>query len=198
MNQAKQKAAQTAAQLVEDGMLLGLGSGSTAELAVRAIAERVHSEGLSVVGVPSSERTGAIARELGIPVVDLSTQEIDLTIDGADEVDPQYNLLKGKGGALFHEKLVAAASKQVAIVVDSSKLVSQLGTSPVPVEVAQFGWEMVNHQIDKLGGIGRLANEFSRPICIRRWQLHSRCTIRRRSSIRANSKTVCERFRESS
>jgi ribose 5-phosphate isomerase A len=132
-----------AAQLVDSGMRLGLGTGSTVAHLLVALAERLKGGALSdVVGVPTSLRTAREARELDIPLVSLTeTPFLDLTIDGADEVDPALNLIKGLGGALLREKMVAQASRRLAIMVDDSKMVPALGTkSPVPVEVVQFGW----------------------------------------------------------
>jgi len=134
-----------AAQLVDSGMRLGLGTGSTVAHLLVALAERLKGGALSdVVGVPTSLRTAREARELDIPLVSLTeTPFLDLTIDGADEVDPALNLIKGLGGALLREKMVAQASRRLAIMVDDSKMVPALGTkSPVPVEVVQFGWEV--------------------------------------------------------
>ncbi len=134
-----------AAQLVESGMRLGLGSGSTVAHLLVALAERLNGGGLSdVVGVPTSLRTAREARELDIPLVSLTeTPFLDLTIDGADEVDPELNLIKGLGGALLREKMVAQASRRLAIMVDDGKMVPALGAKcPVPVEVVQFGWEV--------------------------------------------------------
>ena len=134
-----------AAQLVDSGMRLGLGTGSTVAHLLVALAERLKGGALSdVVSVPTSLRTAREARELDIPLMSLTeTPFLDLTIDGADEVDPALNLIKGLGGALLREKMVAQASRRLAIMVDEGKMVSALGTkSPVPVEVVQFGWEV--------------------------------------------------------
>ena len=134
-----------AAQLVDSGMRLGLGTGSTVAHLLVALAERLNGGALSdVVGVPTSLRTAREARELDIPLVSLTEITfLDLTIDGADEVDPALNLIKGLGGALLREKMVAQASRRLAIMVDDGKMVPALGTrSPVPVEVVQFGWEV--------------------------------------------------------
>jgi ribose 5-phosphate isomerase A len=135
----KLSAAARAVGLVTDGMVLGLGTGSTASLALRALAERM-AAGLRVSGVPSSQATATLAHELGIPLTSLEEHaSLDLTIDGADEVDPALRLIKGAGGALLREKVLAAASRQVAIVVDDTKLVTQLGQrSALPVEVVPF------------------------------------------------------------
>lgn len=152
MNIGKETAAKYAAGLVKDGMTVGLGSGSTAEIAVELLGER-HREGLNFRGVPTSEKTAALARSYGIPLVTLDESgALDLTIDGADEVDPQLNLIKGHGGALLREKLVGEATNFYVIVVDASKLVQRLGEgSPIPVEVVPFGWELTARRLEGLG-----------------------------------------------
>ena len=140
----KRQAGFFAADFVESGMVLGLGHGSTAIFALRGIAERLRAGQLrDVVGVPCSRQVEREARELGIPLTSLEEHpEIDLTIDGADEVDPALNVIKGGGGALLHEKIVAQASHREIIAVDESKLSPALGTHwPVPVEVLPFGWQ---------------------------------------------------------
>lgn len=137
--QLKIEAAREALAYVVDGMKLGIGTGSTAEEFVRLLAVRV-GEGLSVVGVPTSERTAELCRELGVPLSTLDeTPQLDLTIDGADEVDPALALIKGGGGALLREKIVAAASARMIVIADGSKLVDTLGRFPLPVEVNPFG-----------------------------------------------------------
>ena len=137
--QLKIEAARAALAHVEDGMRLGIGTGSTAEAFVRLLAERV-AAGLSVVGVATSERTAALCRELAVPLSTLEeTPELDLTIDGADEIDPELNLIKGGGGALLREKIVAAASSRMIVIADRSKLVETLGRFPLPIEVNRFG-----------------------------------------------------------
>jgi ribose 5-phosphate isomerase A len=152
-NQLKAAAAESAAALVRDGMLVGLGSGTTAALAVNVLGRRVR-EGLRMVGIPTSESTAAQARALGIPLTSLDeTSQIEITIDGADEVEEgSLNLIKGHGGALLREKIVANASKHLVIVVDDSKLVHHLAEKfPVPVEVIPFGWEATARQLSNLG-----------------------------------------------
>jgi ribose 5-phosphate isomerase A len=136
---AKIEAARAALGYVETGMRLGIGSGSTAEEFVRLLAARM-SEGLSIVGVPTSERTAALCRETGVPLSDLDeTPHLDLAIDGADEIDPHLALIKGGGGALLREKIVAAAADRMIVIADDSKLVETLGRFPLPVEVNRFG-----------------------------------------------------------
>lgn len=137
--QLKIEAARAALGHVADGMRLGIGTGSTAEEFVRLLAARV-ATGLRVVGVPTSERTAALCLELGVPLSTLDeTPELDLTIDGADEIDPVLTLVKGGGGALLREKIVAAASKRMIVIADRSKLVETLGRFPLPIEVNRFG-----------------------------------------------------------
>src|SRR5690554_4407271 len=137
--QLKIEAARVALEHVEDGMRLGIGTGSTAEEFVRLLAVKV-ADGLSIIGVPTSERTAALCTELGVPLSTLEeTPELDLTIDGADEIDPQLGLIKGGGGALLREKIVAAASEKMLVIADASKLVDTLGKFPLPIEVNEFG-----------------------------------------------------------
>jgi ribose 5-phosphate isomerase A len=138
----KRRAAERAAEWIRDGMTVGLGTGSTVRHLLDHIAERrAAGEWGSIAGVPTSEQTAARARELGIPLRTLGeAPEVDLTIDGADEVDPELRLIKGLGGALLREKVVATASRRLVIIVDESKVVAKLGTrSPLPVEVDPFG-----------------------------------------------------------
>ncbi len=149
----KEKVGQAAAEQVETGMRLGIGTGSTAEAFVRALAVRVN-EGLRIVGVPTSERTAALCRELGIPLATLEeVPELDLTIDGADEMDPQLRLVKGGGGALLREKIVAAASARMLVIADASKKVETLGAFPLPIEVNGFGIVASLIAIEKAGNI---------------------------------------------
>jgi ribose 5-phosphate isomerase A len=151
-DELKRDAAESAVSQVMDGMIVGLGSGSTAALAVSALGRRVR-EGLRMVGIPTSESTAAQARELGIRLTDLDAEsQIDVTIDGADEVEEgNLNLIKGRGGALLREKIVANASKRLVIVVDGSKVVSHLAThQPVPVEVVPFGWRVTSRRLSDL------------------------------------------------
>lgn len=137
--QLKIEAARVALGHVADGMRLGIGTGSTAEEFVRLLAGKV-AAGFNVLGVPTSERTAALCRELGVPLSTLDeTPELDLTIDGADEIDPALSLIKGGGGALLREKIVAAASKRMLVIADKSKLVATLGRFALPVEVNRFG-----------------------------------------------------------
>lgn len=154
----KRAAALRAVAEVEDGMVVGLGTGSTAAFVVEELAARV-AGGLRIVGIPTSERTAAMAKRLGIPIAGFAEhQRLDLTIDGADEVERKtLHLIKGLGGALLREKIVAAASRRLVIVVDREKLVDCLGErSPVPVEVTQFGWQATAVALARLGAVPRL------------------------------------------
>lgn len=150
----QRSAAERAVELVESGMVIGLGSGATASFAVRKLADELRNGKLrDVRGVPSSEPTAALARELGVPLTTLDEQpQLALTIDGADEVDPELNLIKGYGGALLREKMLAQASARLAIVVDESKLSARLGQQRgVPVEVVAFGWRAQQRYLEGLG-----------------------------------------------
>lgn len=150
----KQEAAEFAVQFVRPGMVVGLGTGSTAIFATRKVGELLRTGELhNITCFPTSEATQKEAEQLGIPMMDASlSRKIDLTIDGADEVDPQFNLIKGGGGALFHEKVVAQASAREIIVVDESKLSDCLGTHfALPVEVSPFGWQSQMRFLESLG-----------------------------------------------
>jgi ribose 5-phosphate isomerase A len=149
----KQQAALRAVEYVKDGMTVGLGTGSTAYFVVEGLGARV-KDGLKIVGIPTSERTATQARSLGIPLATFAEHpQIDVTIDGADEVERgSLNLIKGLGGALLREKIVAAASRRLVIVVDQEKLVDHLGDhTAVPVEVTQFGWQATASKLVALG-----------------------------------------------
>ncbi|MDQ0114166.1 ribose-5-phosphate isomerase RpiA [Paenibacillus harenae] len=157
----KKLAGEKAAEYVKNGMVVGLGTGSTVYWTIMKLGELVRG-GLQIQGVPTSRRTEELATELGIPLLDLAeVDEIDLTIDGADEADADLNLIKGGGGALLREKLVASASRRLLIVADESKWVPALGKFPLPVEVVPFGWELTRRQIGKLDcdPILRMADE---------------------------------------
>ncbi len=158
LNQYKEAAAESAAALVKEGMIVGLGSGTTATHAVHAIGRRV-SQGLRITGIPTSESTAQLARSLGIPLTTLGEHpQIDMTIDGADEVElGTLNLIKGLGGALLREKIVASATTRFVIIVDETKLVPRLGTHDgVPVEVIPFGWQATDARLRKLGADTRM------------------------------------------
>jgi len=156
-NEAEKEAAgRAAAKLVNDGDIVGLGTGSTAYFAVIALGERVKA-GLKIVGIPTSLQTADLARIIGIPLTTLDEHpEIDITIDGADEVDPHLNLIKGGGGALLREKVVASVTKKMVVVADSGKIVSVLGKFPLPVEVIPFARTVVEKRIAALGATPRL------------------------------------------
>jgi len=144
---AKRAAAERALALIGSGMTLGLGTGSTAETFVQLLAARM-KDGLHIRGVPTSERTAALASSLAIPLISLDeTRTLDLAIDGADEVDPQFRLIKGGGGALLREKLVASAAQRVVILVDESKRVARLGRFPLAIEVVAFGAQSTQSRI---------------------------------------------------
>ena len=152
----KREAGELAAGLVDSGMVVGLGTGSTAIFAIRRVAERLRTGELDrIVTVATSSATDAAARELGIPMLsDDIPRDIDLTIDGADEVDPAMDLIKGGGGALLREKIVAQASRREVIVVDESKLSPRLGTHhALPVEVLEFGWRSQVRFLESLGAV---------------------------------------------
>src|SRR6201747_3036109 len=139
MDQLKRQAAARALEHVSDGMKLGLGTGSTAQHFVQLLGERVRA-GLKVIGVPTSEATRADAQRCGVPLTTLDeVDRLDLTVDGADEIDPVLNVIKGGGGALLREKIVAAASDRMIVIADDSKWVKTLGRFPLPVEVIPFG-----------------------------------------------------------
>ncbi|MGA2422835.1 MAG: ribose-5-phosphate isomerase RpiA [Terriglobales bacterium] len=152
----KEAAGRAAAKLVRDGDVVGLGTGSTAYFAVIALGERVKA-GLKIIGIPTSIQTGDMARGVGIPLTTLDDNpEIDITIDGADEVDPQLRLIKGGGGALLREKVVASASKKMVVVADSGKMVPVLGKFPLPVEIISFARTVVERKMVSLGGSPKL------------------------------------------
>jgi ribose 5-phosphate isomerase A len=145
----KRQAAARALEFVQSGMRLGLGTGSTVRHFIELLAERVHA-GLNVVGVPTSEVTRADAQRLGVPLTTLEeTPELDLTVDGADEIAPDLSLIKGGGGALLHEKIVASASAQMAVIADESKWVQTLGRFPLPIEVVSFGLAATRRAVEK-------------------------------------------------
>lgn len=152
-DELKRRAAHHAADLVQPGMTVGLGTGSTAAHAVRRLGERV-AEGLRIRGIPTSDATARLAVECGIPLVDFDAiWGIDLTIDGADEVDPELNLIKGGGGALLREKIVAAASTEFVVILDPSKLSPRLGEKfLLPVEVTPFAWQQTARHLAAVGG----------------------------------------------
>jgi ribose 5-phosphate isomerase A len=150
-DQEKEAAARASLRFVRDGNIVGLGTGSTAAFAVRMVGERIKA-GLKIRGIPTSAQTKDLAASVGIPLTTLDEfQQIDVTIDGTDEFDPQLRLIKGGGGALLREKIIASASRQVVIIADSSKQVAVLGKFPLPVEVIPFAQPLVAKRIAALG-----------------------------------------------
>ncbi|PGB79854.1 ribose 5-phosphate isomerase A [Bacillus wiedmannii] len=147
----KQLAGEYAANFVKDGMKVGLGTGSTVYWLIQKLGERV-KEGLSFQAVPTSKETEVLAKQLNISLISLNdVQSLDLTIDGADEIDANLQLIKGGGGALLREKIVATSSKELIIIADESKLVTHLGTFPLPVEIIPFSWKQTERKIQSLG-----------------------------------------------
>ncbi|MFQ5988910.1 MAG: ribose-5-phosphate isomerase RpiA [Candidatus Methylomirabilales bacterium] len=153
----KRLAGYRAAEYVANGMVVGLGTGTTAAYAIEALGRRV-SAGLRIRGVPTSTASEDLAKQTGIPLTSLDEcPRVDLTIDGADEVDPQGNLIKGRGGALLREKVVALASRRIVIAVDEGKLVDRLGVAvPLPVEVVPFAWNRCQQAIERMGALVEL------------------------------------------
>ena len=155
-DQEKEAAARASLQFVRDGQVVGLGTGSTAAYFIRLLGEEV-KKGLRIRGIPTSTRSQELAQSLGIPLTTLDEcQEIAVTVDGADEVDPQLRLIKGGGGALLREKIVASATRQFVIVADASKQVARLGKFPLPVEVIRFAQALVAKRIAALGAYVQL------------------------------------------
>lgn len=155
-DQMKKAVGEKAATFVKDGMKIGLGSGSTVYWMVRKLGELVDA-GVNIEGIPSSKQTEKWAQEFGVPLTDFrEVKELDITIDGADEVDENHQLIKGGGAALFREKIIAQAAKELIIIVDESKMVSHLGEYPLPVEVLPFAWERTANEISKLGCVPKL------------------------------------------
>jgi len=151
IDKAKFVAAKRSVDYVEDGMRVGLGTGSTAAWMVRCLGELVRDDGLKIKGVPTSTRTAELAREVGIEVISLDEAKwLDLTIDGADEFDANLNLIKGGGGALLQEKIVATASDQMIVIADVGKEVETLGAFPLPIEVIPFGWETTKSLVEEM------------------------------------------------
>lgn len=159
----KKEVGEKAVEYVKDGMVVGLGTGSTVFYTITKLGQLVQ-QGLTIIGVPTSEQTKQLAIELGIPLVSLDkVEQIDVAIDGADEVDLKLNLIKGGGGALLREKIIAAAAKTFIVVADSDKNVDTLGTFPLPIEVVPFGYEMTVKHIRELGASPRLRQNDGTP-----------------------------------
>ncbi|WP_281975381.1 ribose 5-phosphate isomerase A [Halobacillus litoralis] len=162
-DRGKKAAGEKVVEYIEDGMTLGLGSGSTVYWALKKLSEKV-KQGLNIRGIPSSKRTERWAEELGIPLTHYhDVQELDLAIDGADEIDANLHLIKGGGGSLVREKIVNASARQVIIIADSTKRVTQLGKTPLPIEVLPFGWEVTAKRISDLGGKIQLRKKNNQP-----------------------------------
>jgi ribose 5-phosphate isomerase A len=160
MEELKKMAAERAVRYIKDGMAIGLGTGSTTRYAIEEIGKLV-KEGIKIIGIPTSIKTEKIASRFGISISELDDQ-IDLTIDGADEVDAKLNLIKGKGGALLREKMVARNSKREIIIVDESKMATILSL-PLPIEIAKFGWRATKRRIEELGGKANLRKDKNAP-----------------------------------
>ncbi|RCL01866.1 MAG: ribose 5-phosphate isomerase A [Candidatus Tokpelaia sp. JSC188] len=159
VQQLKIAAAEKAIDYVDNGMRLGIGTGSTAEEFIRLLAIRI-AQGLVITGVPSSKRSMALCNELSVPITTLDKMpELDLTIDGADEIGPGLNLIKGGGGALLREKIIATASERMLVIADESKIVEMLGAFPLPIEVNSFGLEATIREIKKVAAALDLAGE---------------------------------------
>jgi ribose 5-phosphate isomerase A len=155
----KEKAAESAVSFIKDGMVVGLGSGSTAEIAVRRIGNRIKEEELEVLGVPTSLRTEMVAIECGVPVTTLSEHPyLDICIDGADQVDSQLNLIKGGWGSHTREKIVSYATKKLVICIEEEKMVELLN-KPVPLEVLPYAVKIVEREVKELGGVPVLRKE---------------------------------------
>jgi ribose 5-phosphate isomerase A len=150
-DQEKEAAARASLRFIQDGQVVGLGTGSTAACFIKLLGEQV-KQGMRIRGIPTSDRSRELAMSLGIPLTTLDEcQEIAVTVDGADEVDPQLRLIKGGGGAMLREKIVASATKQMIVVADASKRVERLGKFPLPVEVIRFAQELIAKRISALG-----------------------------------------------
>ncbi len=158
---SKMVVGERAVEFVRDGMILGLGTGTTVRYFIEKLAEKIKKESLEIIAIPTSIETEKMADNLEIPLSNLNEYpEVDLDIDGADEVDLNFNLIKGGGGAHTKEKIVAMASKEFIVIVDKTKTVDRIGNTPVPIEVLSFSENFVRKEIQKLGGIARLREDF--------------------------------------
>lgn len=166
-DQQKAMAAHKAVEFIQEGQLIGLGTGSTIRYFLEALGKRIRSEGLNIRGIPTSQATAKFANTLGIPLLDNDTPwDIEVAVDGADQVDPQLNLIKGGGGALMREKIVARAARKFIVIVDQAKHREQLGLPfPLPVEIAVFGWTTTKCHLENLGWPSTLRQQEGRP-CI--------------------------------
>jgi ribose 5-phosphate isomerase A len=166
LNTAKEAVGQAAASLIKPGMIVGLGTGSTTTYFIQYLGQRCQDEGLQVSGIPTSERTRQQAIGAGITIADIdNTTFVDVAVDGADEVDDYNQLIKGGGGALLREKIVAAMSREFIVIVDSSKVVKQLGSFPLPIEIVPFAYKATVNRIQRLGYRGAIRrNENADPI----------------------------------
>lgn len=159
----KKNAGERAADFVSNGMTIGLGSGTTVYWMLKQLSKRFQY-GLKITGIPSSKKTEQWAKEFGIRLTSFAAiDKLDLTIDGANEIDPFFNLMKGGGGSLVREKILANISKEFIIIADQAKLHSQLGSIPLPVEIIPFGWEVTSKQIEKLGCTAALRKKKNHP-----------------------------------
>ena len=171
-------AAKEAVKFIENNQIIGLGTGSTANLAIKEIGKMI-ADGLEIKGVPTSNATEELARSLSIPLLSFDeVRAIDLTIDGTDEFDADLNLIKGGGGALFREKMVARLSEREIIIADSTKKVEKLGAFKVPVEVAPIALKFAQNQIEELGGSAKVREKNGEVFHNRRWQSNPRCRFR--------------------
>lgn len=149
----KKRVGEEVVNYIKDGMNIGIGSGTTMFYMVQKLGERIKKEGLSITGIPTSNQTAEWAETFGVPLTDFSkVQKLDMAIDGADEVDPNFQLIKGGGGALLREKIVADAAKEFYVIVDDSKMVDDLGAFPLPIETVPFGWETTAAKVAKFEG----------------------------------------------
>ncbi len=162
---AKKRAGEKAAEFIQDGMVVGLGTGSTVSYFISCLIERC-KQGLKIKTIASSNRSLDQAKAGGIPIIDINTlSSIDITVDGADEIDPQKQMIKGGGGALLREKIVASMSKEMVVIVDESKLVPKLGGCKLPVEIVPFGLKATIHKLEKFGYRGTLRLASGSPYC---------------------------------
>ncbi|MFN4133997.1 MAG: ribose-5-phosphate isomerase RpiA, partial [Candidatus Hadarchaeales archaeon] len=166
IEQAKYNAAKEAITYIKNGMIIGLGTGSTANKAMELLAEKIREDKLDIICIATSKKTEQLAKDLKLELTTLDQiEKIDITIDGADEVDPRVNLIKGKGGALTREKILLRAARKVVIVIDETKLVRRLGEkNPVPVEVFPFAVEFASKRLERLGGAPELRKKAGKPV----------------------------------